>query len=367
MSKSKKKIAFVISSLSSGGAERVISNLSNELINRFQIVIITFSNTEPFYNLDERIKVIPCIKTINQPKSIFHSLKLNYKLTKKIYQIYKAEKVDIAFGFITAANILATIAGKLYGIPIIISERNNPLIIDVPKFWKVLRTFVYPWADKLVLQTNGVKNIYKNKIKPNKLILLPNPISLELTSKRDDSVIKENLILNVGRLDENKCQEDLIMAFNNVKPKNWKLLIIGDGYKKQELFNLIEDLKLTENIKIISKIKRVEEYYNKASIFVFTSKSEGFPNALLEAMHFGLPSISTDCDFGPSELITNGENGFLTPISQVQTMSDRLSELISSQELRNKFSVNSKLKTEAYETKNAVIKWEELINSLLLP
>ncbi|WP_040281882.1 glycosyltransferase family 4 protein [Psychroserpens damuponensis] len=363
MKSPKKKIAFVIASLASGGAERVISNLSNDLIEKFEIVIITFEKSTPFYTLDKRIKVIPCLNSIIQPSSFIQSFKLNYNLTKRIYQILKSEQVNIVIGFITSANILATIAAKFYRIPCIISERNNPIIEDVPKFWVLLRKFIYPIANKVVLQTKGVKKIYDNKIDAHKIHILPNPISSELTQLRDSSVYKENLILTVGRLDKNKCQEDLIKAFSSINVENWNLLIIGEGHKKQELTNLINSLNLGDKIKIISKVKNIDEYYNKASIFVFTSKTEGFPNALLEAMHFGLPCISTDCDFGPSDLINDGENGFLVPVNQEVILSQRLQQLMCNKELRDKFSSQSKLSTDNYQSKKVVKQWEDLINS----
>lgn len=357
----KKKIAFVIGSLSSGGAERVITNLSNSLINRFDIVIITFSKSIPFYPLDERIRVIACRDSAISPSSIFQSLKLNVYLTKRIYQILKTEQINIAIGFITSANILTTIAAKIRHIPCIISERNNPLVEDVPKFWVILRKFVYPMADKLILQTKGVRKIYEKKVKQNKITVLPNPISQELSKLRDDTVPKEKIILTVGRLDKNKCQDQLIKAFNALNPQDWQVQIIGDGNKKEELNSLIESYNLTDKIEIISKVKRIDKYYNKASIFVFTSKTEGFPNALLEGMHFGLPCISTDCNFGPSDLIEDGTNGFLVPINDLVTLKDKLSLLINNKLLRTQFSEKSIKTTEAYQSKIVVEKWESLI------
>ena len=362
---SKKTLSFVIGSLSSGGAERVISNLSNELIERFEIIIITFTGTEPFYNLDNRIKIIACYETLEQPTSIIKSFNLNYKLTTRVFEIFKHNRVDIAVGFITSANIITVIAAKLYGIPCIISERNNPLIEEVPRFWRLLRSIFYPLADKIVLQTEGVKKIYDKKIKSSKLIILPNPIASELSNARDDSSIKEQLIITVGRLDKNKSHEDLINAFSTIEQLNWKLQIIGDGDKKDALIGLINDLQLSERVSIISKVKSIEKYYNKASIFVFTSKTEGFPNALLEAMHFGIPSISTDCNFGPSELIQDGVNGYLVPINQVTLLKDKLYRLMCDTELRSKFSKRSKISTIAYESKNVVCQWEELLNLML--
>lgn len=361
----KKKIGFVIGKLSSGGAERVISTLSNELIERFDITIITFSKATPFYVLDGRINVIPCLEKAEKPKSMIDSLKLNYTLVKRIAKISKQEEIDILIGFITSANILTVLAAKRNGIPSVISERNNPLVEDVPKLWEILRRYVYPMADTLVLQTKGIKKLYEKKIKAHKIAILPNPISSRLSELRRTDTRQEKIILSVGRLDKNKCHDELITAFHTIRPKGWKVKIIGDGNKKETLTKLIESYDLSESIQIISKVKNIDKYYNEASIFVFTSKTEGFPNALLEAMHFGLPCISTDCNFGPSDLIINGENGYLISVNDQEALTNRLSDLISNKNLQLKFSENAKQTTEQYKSENVVSQWEALINSHL--
>ena len=363
MEHKKKKIGFVIGKLSSGGAERVISTLSNELVERFDITIITFTKSTPFYALDERIKVVSCQDEVQQPSSMFDSLKLNYILVKRISKIAIKEQVDILIGFITSANILTTIAAKLNRIPCIISERNNPLVEEVPKLWVILRRFVYPLANSLVLQTKGIKKIYEKKIRPYKITILPNPISSELSKQRTNTIKHEKIILTVGRLDKNKCHDELITAFYAINPKEWKVKIIGEGAKKQELNELIESYNLSEKVKIISKVKDIHKFYNEASIFVFTSKTEGFPNALLEAMHYGLPSISTDCNFGPSDLINDGINGYLVPVNDQVELTNKLSGLINDEKLQNQFSKKAKETTENYVSEKVIAKWESLINS----
>lgn len=361
----KKKIGFVIGQLSSGGAERVISVLSNQLIDSFDITIITFTKSVPFYMLDERVKVIACRETNTKPKSILDSLRLNYSLTKSIAKIAKQEKINVLIGFITSANVLTVLASKLTKIPSIISERNNPLMEDVPRFWELLRSFTYPRTDSLVLQTEGILELYKKKINSSKMVILPNPISTKLSKLRDDQVKKEKIILSVGRLDKNKCHDELINAFHAIKPKNWKVKIIGDGNKKDYLLRLIEKYKLHDQIEIISKVKNIHDYYNEASIFVFTSKTEGFPNALLEAMHFGLPCISTDCNFGPSDLISDGVNGFLIPVNDQEALTKRLSELVNDKKLQTELGQKAKETTENYTSEQVVFQWESLINKYI--
>lgn len=363
MDHKKKKIGFVIGSLSSGGAERVISTLSNELIEKYEIVIITFEKSNPFYSLHNKVRVIHCKKIIHTPSSLFQSLKLNYQLLKGVYKIIKSEKIDIIIGFITSANIIATIAAKLNSTPCIISERNNPMIEEVPKFWIILRNYIYPLADKLILQTEGVKKFYVNKIKSHKISILPNPISTDLSLLRNEDIVKEKIILTVGRLDANKCHDLIINAFKNINSKDWKLVIVGTGPMENELKKLVKKHNVQDKVEILGKVKQIHEYYNKAGIFVFASRMEGFPNALLEAMYFGIPTISTDCNFGPSEIINDGENGYLIPIEDQNMLEKRLTNLIGDEKLRDKFSNNSKLTTKTFLCDAVVKKWDKVISS----
>lgn len=365
MSIKKKKIGFVIGSLSSGGAERVISALSNELIDKYEIVIITFVKASPFYKLNDNIKVISCKEAITTPKSIFESLRLNYQLIKGVSKLIKSEKINIIIGFITSANIVTVIAAKLNNIPSIISERNNPMIEYVPKFWLMLRSLIYPKTDKLVLQTEGVKKFYGNRIKPKKVVILPNPISADLLALKDDSIKKENIILTVGRLDKNKCHELIIKAFKNIKVNDWKLLIAGTGPEENYLKTLIKTNDLQDSVEVLGKVKNIHTYYNKAGVFVFASRTEGFPNAVLEAMCFGIPTISTDCNFGPSEIIKDGKNGYLIPIENQAMMEKRLNTLINDVELRIKFSKNAKQSTKDFHCDAVVNKWDDVIHSLI--
>lgn len=360
-----KKIAFIIGGLASGGAERIISNLSNQLIKNYSVTIITFKKSEPFYKLHHSIQVIHCFDTIKSPTNIFASLKLNYSLIKKIIKILKKEKINLSIGFITSANIITVIASKIVGIPSIISERNNPIIEDVPKFWRILRTFVYPRADYVILQTNGIKEFYKDKISTLKIGILPNPISKELSEERNTAIAKKNIILSVGRLTKNKCHSILINAFKDIDIHNWEVIIVGNGDYKSYLETLLKDLNLSDKVKLIEATKDISTYYNEAKIFVFTSRTEGFPNALLEAMHFGIPCISTDCQFGPADLIKDGVNGYLIPVNDQEKLRERLLLLMSNENLRNSIGKEAELSTQQYDSSIVQQKWTEVIERFI--
>ncbi|MCA0153006.1 glycosyltransferase family 4 protein [Winogradskyella vincentii] len=358
----KKKIAFVIGGLTPGGAERVITNLSNSLSEDFDITIITFVHSDPFYTLNESVKVVSCFKKLSKPSSFIGSLKLNYSILKRVSSIIKQENIDLLIGFITQANIKAVIAAKLNKIPCLISERNDPLKNDIPKFWVLLRKFIYPKANCLIVQTEKVKQVYDSMIKTKEMVVLPNPISSELSQLREPyTANREKIILSVGTFNNDKRQEKIINAFNEIKSDDWELLLLGDGPNESKLRDLIETLNLSHKVQLISKVKNVQDYYNKASVFAFASKAEGFPNVLLEAMHFGLPSISTDCNYGPSELIINGINGFLVPVDNQDMFVEKLNELMRNNDIKMSFSIKSKETTEKFRDTYVTSSWKTLI------
>lgn len=365
MKHKKKKIAFVIGSLTSGGAERVISTLSNELIEEFEVVIITFRKSDPFYRLDAKIKVVSCFDHINKPTSFFQSLKLNYAILNKVTAIVKKEQIDLIIGFITSANIIAALAAKRNRIPCLISERNNPLKNRITLFWRVLRKQIYPKADHLIVQTNDVKHIFIKMLNSKRITVLPNPISSDLSKHRKPNVSREKIILSVGRLTSDKGHDIIIKAVNELNLSEWKVIFIGDGANKKKLNDLIKSYNLSHQIEILSDIKNIEDYYSKASIFVFASKTEGFPNVLLEAMHFGLPCISTDCDYGPADLITDGANGFLIPVDDQEKLIQKMDQLIKDDALQLSFSEQAKITTANYTSEKVALKWQALINNYI--
>ncbi|WP_394972462.1 glycosyltransferase family 4 protein [uncultured Croceitalea sp.] len=362
---SKKKIAFVIGSLSAGGAERVITTLSNKLIDNYEIFIISLIKKTPFYQIDSRVNLKYCLENDITSKNFLESLLLNIKLVFKIKKILRNNNVDMAIGFITMANILTVIASKMVGIPCIISERNNPELEKTHFFWRFLRRLTYPRADILTVQTEGIKKFYTNFIKKNKIVTVPNPISDELSNNRNLNCKKENIILNVGRLHKQKNQLTLIKAFAKIHYGNWKLILLGEGEDRPKILKLIKNLNITDNVILLGKQPDIAKYYNSSKIFAFTSLYEGFPNALIEAMHFGLACISYDCPTGPSELIENNHNGKLIRLNDEKALVKGLQELIYNKKLLRKLGENAILTTNKYRIESVLVEWKTVFEKLL--
>jgi GalNAc-alpha-(1->4)-GalNAc-alpha-(1->3)-diNAcBac-PP-undecaprenol alpha-1,4-N-acetyl-D-galactosaminyltransferase len=230
--------------------------------------------------------------------------------------------------------------------------------------WKILRRNLYPYADRIVVQTDYIKSIFSAYIKKEEILILPNPINPELSNKRIENVNRKRQVLSVGRLTDQKNHELLIKAFARAKIRDWQLIIIGEGENRVNYEQLIKDLNLKDKVCLIGRQKDMAKYYNTCSVFAFSSNYEGFPNALIEAMHFGMACISTDCPTGPSELISNEVNGLLVPMNDTTAMCEGLLRLMNEEKTRMVFGEEAKNTVEDFRHSKVVYKWRNLINEI---
>ncbi|MGP1993433.1 glycosyltransferase [Zobellia laminariae] len=363
----RKKIAFVIYSLESGGAERVVTELANTLILDYDITIITLVKTTPFYKLNPKVSLLFCSENLKNDTTLVKSISDGVNRVRTLYKILKKNNIQLVISFMTSSNIYSIWAAKLSGIPCIVSERANHEIFKLPKPLEIIRDLSYKFSDFLVVQTEANKAFYSRKLTSSKIIVIPNPIAESLSNKRNNEFYntKENIILNVGSFKKGKAQELLIRAFANIENDSWQVIFVGDGPTKQENINLTKKLDIEKKIHFVGKKHEIDVYYNRARLFVFTSEHEGFPNALLEALYFGIPTISTNCKHGPADLITDKENGFLIPVGNQDILEKRMIQLMTDEVLQKNLAENAMESTEKYKILSIVELWKEYITKLV--
>ena len=309
---SKKNISILNTSLTSGGAEKVISLLLKELINDFNVILILFYDDIHFPIPEEIDVVILSKKSHNIP---FYEKAINvFRFTNRYNQVIKRKKIDYAVSFLAYPNLLTGIVSIFNKYPkTFISERGFPSDNTSSKLSHYISKIFYPLlynrCDKLFsnsihinndLKANfGVKipmDIIYNPIEQPKKIIEPN------TLNTNDSLN----IITAGTLNKRKNQIMIIRAVENLK-FDFTASILGGGELNDYLTKEIDSRNLNEKVSLKGKIKQVNEYLVKCNCFVLSSFTEGFPNALLEAMAIGLPSISTNCLSGPLELLNNNK------------------------------------------------------------
>lgn len=345
------KILFVIASLTSGGAERVLSTLANYFVKKeYEVTIVTLSDLEIFYAIDDDINILSYSK-INVGKLKHLSGQLFH-----IRDSIKKNNPDIIISFMDSTNVFTLISSVGMKIPVLISERNyyNKL---KKRFWRVLRRVTYPLSSGLVVLSQYDYDKY-DFVKSKKIIFNPLNIEKILDVKIEK---KEKLLISVGSLTKQKGFDMLIKALSTVKLNDWKFLIIGEGPERKYLTSLLQKYNLEENVYLIGRKKNIFDYYKKASIFVLSSYYEGFPNVLAEAMAHGCACVAFDCLTGPSEIIEHNVNGYLVEANNIDILSQQIAKLIINSEVRNIFFNESLKIKEKLELSTVASVWEEYI------
>ncbi|WP_168400401.1 glycosyltransferase family 4 protein [Acinetobacter indicus] len=329
-------LVFIIPSLGSGGAERVLSGLANDWISRKKctIEIIVLMDSKDFYHIDERIKIHRLNYSAHGSLKLFNLIKLLLNLRSLI----KLIKPDVCFSFIRQSNILTLLATKYLNCKVVITERDSPNAF-VSKVYRYLRKKLYPSCSGIIVQTQEYKRFVLNEIGHLRLVVIPNPVR-DIDTKNTS---RENIIISVGRLIPVKGHKYLLEAFSKCKNKDdWKLVILGDGVLKNDLLKQAKELNIQDKVKLLGATKNVDEWLSKSSIFAFTSTSEGFPNALAEGMSACLPCVSFDCTTGPRDLIKPNHSGYLVEVGDIDNFALNLDILIENSNLRNCIGYNAK-------------------------
>lgn len=360
----KKHISLLIPSLNTGGAERVFSILANELVKKYTITLFILYEGNVSYNLNQEIELVFCKKNYVDKQTSFTSIKNHFSLIKYLKKEVKQRKSQLVLSFTTTTNVYAVLIGKSLSIPSIISERVHP-DYGIGKLWKLIRKKVYPSCSKLIVQTQQIKSSFEKYIDEEKIRIIQNPIDPKLSSKVNSDIKREKIVLNIGRLTYQKNQDLLIKAFSKVSNSDWKLMLVGAGEKNEEYKKLTHELNISEKVIFTGAVSDISQYLNSASIFVLCSRFEGFPNALIEAMHFGLPCIATTCPSGPEDIISNNENGLLIPVEDESTLNKELTTLINDEKLRLTLGENAIKTTKKYNVNIILQQWDRLINSEL--
>lgn len=353
------KILFVIHSLGTGGAERVMSLLATDWSERgHNISIVTLTSSDKsFYKLHNSIEVIS-MDVASESQCLKDTITSNYRRIIAIKNIISEQNPDIVVSFMTRTNVLTTIAAKLAKKPIIIAERNNFYRVK-SKLWRFIRRIVYPFSNALVVQSKHDRDKYDYH---SNVHIVPNPLILEHNHKISN---REQIILAIGRLNKQKGFDMLLKSFSQIKEKGWHLVILGEGLERTNLQNQVDELKINKYVSMPGNVSDVEAYYKKASIFVLSSRYEGFPNVLIEAMGYGCASIAFDCLTGPRDIIEHHKNGILVEAENINKLSEGIQYLIDQPERREELGENAKKMIDKLDIEKITMKWFKIINEVL--
>ena len=345
-------IVIVTGSMSHGGAEGVISTISNQLCDRgWNVHIVTVLKDMCDYDLAEGIDY----RSLAQTKKVngLGTLKLMFSLRRFI----KDQNPNAVLSFMVRINILTFFATRGLKLKFYPSERNDPSK-GRSRIIKLLQLITYSFATETIFQTTRAKNYFPKSVKEHSVVI-PNPIN-ETPFQADRS---RKRIVAVGRLTEQKNHKLLIDAFRNIHKdfSDFMLDIYGDGPLRKELQDLIDNMELKDCVHLCGKVDNVPEAIRDAYMFVLSSDYEGLSNALLEAMQLGLPCITTDCA-GSDDAIQDGENGLIVPIRDKDALERAIRKLIEKPEICTEMGSKAHASMGKYNVERVIDQWERVLS-----
>lgn len=352
------KIGVLIGGLKNGGAERVVCNLSNYLSENHDVTIITMSNVESSYFLENKV----VHKKLDRGKISSNFIIKNIKRLIELYKIIKKNEYDIYITFLPITSFLLLLFRRKIKVPIIVSVRNDPKIEYKSKISNILMRLLYPLADAFIFQTEDAKGYFEGIISSSSKII-PNPINEEFIIEPYMGERKKEIV-SVGRLTEQKNHSLLIESFAKISEKysDYNLIIYGEGKLRGELESKIKDLNLQNKVRLPGNVVDLKECIYKSSLFILSSNYEGMPNALMEAMAMGIPVISTDCACGgPKFLIENMKNGILIPINCSDSLVEAINMVLENKQLSRDLSNNAAQINQTLNPQKVYKQWEEYI------
>lgn len=324
------KILVVISSLQIGGEQRALNTLSDEFVklgNNVDIYVLS-------PKVDKQFDFNPSINIT------YHSNSGAFKNIDRVRDIRKTIKnnaYDVVIGFAVIPSILCSLAGYRTKVPVVVCERNDPMIYR--NALKTLRSIAYRLCTAGIFQTKDAADCFPYM---KKKTVIPNPINRAIPDVYTG--VREKSIVCTSRFTKAKNQDVLVEAFDRIHEKHadYILEMYGDGVEKDRLIENINNKGLADRILIHDAVPNILDIIRKKEVFVLPSKHEGYPNSLVEAMALGLACISTDCRIGgPKDIITDHNNGLLVTVDSVDELEQALDELLSNKELIKKFQNNS--------------------------
>jgi len=327
------------------------------------VSVVTFGPaTGDAYQLDPRVKRVGMnleMRTTNLVKAISNNL----RKVRMLRRVFTVNAPHVVISFMDKANILSLFAQVGLRLRLIISERTHPSYQPVGGVWAVLRRLTYRRADALIVQSEGVRVWARGLIAPQRVHVIPNAVGTQFSAPVDAGRPRGSVILAVGRLSREKGFDILIEAFAKlaITHPRWSLMIVGDGPCYARLQRLASELLPPSSFLFTGKVQQPEQYYRTAEIFVLSSRYEGFPNALLEAMACGCAVIAADAPGGTKAIVRDGIDGVLVPVNDPYALTTAMVRLMNDEDLRSRLRARAVEVSSRFGMERVAQLWDQVI------
>ena len=358
------RITLVAADLDAGGTERVLSMMANHWVANGRCVrLLTLSSTSSdFYVLDPRVDRVG-LDLIGLSSGVRTAITANATRLKALRRAMLAGEPDCIFSFGDTANCLALLANLGTGIKLTVSERNDPRRLPIGASWAIIRRLLYPRAHAVVVQTNRVVPWARRFVPASRVRVIPNFVrASRLRASLSSRPSAARQMVALGRLEDQKGFDILIRAFARCAPghPDWRLVIAGEGSRRRELEAQVAEADVADRVRLPGRVRDTESLLAASDLFILSSRYEGFPNALLEAMAVGLPTIAFDCDSGPAEIIRTGMDGVLVPAGNDDGLALEMNRLMGDDSERIRLGLEAEAVTQRFSLTRIMQLWESL-------
>ncbi len=363
------KITLISSSLEVGGAERVMSIIANYWATRdWQVTILSFDDgaSSPFYDLDKRVEY-RSLGIDNRDAYRLTNLGRTLNHIRRLKKAIVASRPDVVVSFVNTINIMTLLACWGLKVPTIVTEHVYPAFGGLNKIGKFLQQWTYRRASLVTVQTHSGLSFFPAD-RGFETAVIPNPIALPESDPIESQLYTDDRhLLASGKLIPQKGFDLLIRAFSQISDEHpeWTLTILGEGEMRGELEDLCEQLRLQERVFMPGTVRNIDAHLRKADIFVLSSRFEGFPVTLGEAMACGVPVIATDCLSGPREIIHNGVDGLLIVPDNIDALAVGLDILMSDPVKRQLFSHHAPQAISRFGVEPVMAIWDSALRQVM--
>ena len=339
----------------SGGTERVAAIIANQFVEAGHEVVVAsvYGGEKPFFSLHQRIETRSLFRKVG--RTLFRAPLLIYRL-RKLLKAEQADALIVVESMLALFTIPATAGLDLKHICWEHFNFNNDL---GRKGRRIARQLAAKYCDVIVTLTEKDKQYWQNGTTGSaRIVSIPNPSPFPVQDVLPVAD-KEKVVLTVGRLVPIKGYDLLLSAWALIVPDapGWKLRIVGDGPEMQRLCAQARELGVEQSVEFAGATRNVDEHYRKAAIFCMSSRFEGFGMVLVEALSFGLPVVSFDCETGPSEVL-EGTGGRLAAALDVEDLAENLLYFIRNPEEWGEVQALSLRKALDYQPEAVMDIWQ---------